>query len=262
LGLFKRKKEAEGDDALRLYYASDIHGTEVLWKKFLNAPKVYDARVLVMGGDITGKVVIPIVQEDDGTWSARLFGGRQRARDEAELDGLERRVRGNGMYPYRTTHAEVDRIAGLPEEQREQWFESVMLHTFGEWIKLADERLAGTGIRCFVMPGNDDPQALEDCIRQGVYVESCDEAVEVCASADPDVVLVDYRMPGRDGAQTTTAIRAASPRARVVCLTASISEAEVELILAAGAVSCVTKDQDLDRIVAAIHEAAALTSST
>jgi hypothetical protein len=52
-----------------------------------------------------------------------------------------------------------------------------MLHTFGEWIKLADERLAGTGIRCFVMPGNDDPQALEDCIRQGVNVESCDEAV-------------------------------------------------------------------------------------
>ena len=157
MGLFKRKKEAEGDDALRLYYASDIHGTEVLWKKFLNAPKVYNARVLVMGGDITGKVVIPIVQEADGTWSARLFGGRQEARDEAELDSLERRVRGNGMYPYRTTHAEVDRIAGLPEEEREQWFESVMLHTFGEWIKLADDRLAGSGIRCFVMPGNDDP---------------------------------------------------------------------------------------------------------
>jgi Icc-related predicted phosphoesterase len=81
------------------------------------------------------------------------------------------------MYPYRTTHAEVDRIAGLPEEEREQWFESVMLHTFGEWIKLADERLAGTETRCFVMPGNDDPPALEDCIRQGIRVESCDEAV-------------------------------------------------------------------------------------
>jgi DNA-binding NarL/FixJ family response regulator len=93
-------------------------------------------------------------------------------------------------------------------------------------------------------------------------VENGAEAVEVCASTDPDVVLVDYRMPGLDGAETTAAIRAASPRARVVCLTASISEAEVELILAAGAVSCVTKDQDLDRIVAAIHEAAALTSST
>lgn len=177
MGLFKRKKEAEGDEALRLYYASDIHGTEVLWKKFLNAPKVYKAQVLVMGGDITGKVVIPIVQESDGTWTAHLFGGRQEARDDAELDGLERRVRGNGMYPYRTTHAEVDRIAGLPEEEREQWFESVMLHTFGEWIRLADERLAGTEIRCFVMPGNDDPPALEDCIRQGIRVESCDEAV-------------------------------------------------------------------------------------
>jgi Icc-related predicted phosphoesterase len=176
LGLFKRKT-AEGGNALRLYYASDIHGTEVLWKKFLNAPKVYDAKVLVMGGDITGKVVIPIVLEEDGTWVARLFGGRQVARDEGELDALEQRVRGNGMYPYTTTHAEVEQISGLPEEEREAWFESVMLKTFDEWIAMADQRLEGTDVRCFAMPGNDDPQALEDCIRRGVRVESCDQAV-------------------------------------------------------------------------------------
>jgi Icc-related predicted phosphoesterase len=176
LGLFKRKT-AEGGNALRLYYASDIHGTEVLWKKFLNAPKYYNARVLVMGGDITGKVVIPVVQEDDGTWSARLHGGHQQARDEAELDAIERRIRGNGMYPYRTTHAEVDRIAALSEAEREAWFEGVMLRTFDEWIALADERLEGTDIRCFVMPGNDDPPALEDSIGRGIRVETCDEAV-------------------------------------------------------------------------------------
>ena len=56
MGLFRRSKAEGGEPALRLYYASDIHGTEVLWKKFLNAPKYYKAQVLVMGGDITGKV--------------------------------------------------------------------------------------------------------------------------------------------------------------------------------------------------------------
>ena len=111
-----------------------------------------------MGGDITGKVVIPIVQENDGTWSARLFGGRQQARDEAELDGLERRMRGNGMYP--VPHDRTPRSTkspACPRRSASSGLRSVMLHTFGEWIELADDRLAGSGIRCFVMPGNDDP---------------------------------------------------------------------------------------------------------
>ena len=175
--VFRRRKQAEGGDAaLRLYYASDIHGTEVLWLKFLNAPKYYKARVLVMGGDVTGKVVIPLVEDGD-VWTAQLFGGHQRATTAAELDALERRIRGNGMYPYRTTAEEVARIAGLPEEEREQWFESVMVGTFDEWIALADERLEGTGLRCFVMPGNDDPPRIEESIRKGRNVEACDEAV-------------------------------------------------------------------------------------
>ena len=176
MGFLRRKTAEGGDAALRLYYASDIHGTEVLWKKFLNAPKYYKARVLVMGGDITGKVVIPVVKDGD-VWTAQLHGGNQRATTAAELDALERRIRGNGMYPYRTTAEEVSRIAGLPEAEREEWFESVMVHTFDEWIALADERLEGTGIRCFVMPGNDDPHRIEESIRKGRNVEACDEAV-------------------------------------------------------------------------------------
>jgi uncharacterized protein len=176
VGFLRRKQAEGGEPALRLYYASDIHGTEVLWKKFLNAPKYYKAQVLVMGGDITGKIVIPVVREADG-WSAQFFGGRHRATTDAELDALERRIRGNGMYPYRTTAEEVARIAGLPEAEREAWFESVMVRTFDEWIALADERLEGTGIRCFVMPGNDDPPSIEDAIRRGRVVESCDETV-------------------------------------------------------------------------------------
>ena len=83
------------------------------------------------------------------------------------------------------------------------------------------------------------------------------EGVEVCARLQPEVVVMDYRMPGLNGAQATAAVLAASPASRVVCLTASVSPTEYQEILAAGAFACVMKDDDLDEIIGAIHDAAA-----
>jgi len=82
------------------------------------------------------------------------------------------------------------------------------------------------------------------------------EAIEICGEIEPDVVLVDYRMPGLNGAQTTAEVLRASPRSRVVCLTASISSEEKSTLIDAGAVACLTKDEDLEQIVASIHSAA------
>ena len=87
-------------------------------------------------------------------------------------------------------------------------------------------------------------------------VASGNEAVDACREVRPDVVLVDYRMPGLNGAQTTAAVLEASPASRVVCLTASVSRSEVKELFEAGAVACVTKDEELEQIVAAIHAAA------
>jgi Icc-related predicted phosphoesterase len=167
---------AKSELPLRIYYASDIHATEVLWRKFLNAPRYYDARVLVMGGDIGGKTVIPIVEQNGG-WTAPLYGRDEHAATEAELEQLENRIRGNGMYPYRAPPAELTRIAGLDEKQREAWFERVMVETFRKWMTMADERLEGSEVRCFVMPGNDDPPSLEQPIAEAKHVEGCDERV-------------------------------------------------------------------------------------
>lgn len=86
---------------------------------------------------------------------------------------------------------------------------------------------------------------------------SGDEAVVLCARLEPDVVLVDYRMPGMNGAETTRAILLAAPRTRVICLTASIAAEEIDDLMAAGAVACITKDEALDRLVLAVCEAAA-----
>lgn len=81
-------------------------------------------------------------------------------------------------------------------------------------------------------------------------------AVEACAEAQPDVVLLDYRLPDVDGVETTRAIRAACPSATVLVLTAAADRPEVDALLDAGAVACLTKDRDLDEIVGALRSAA------
>jgi DNA-binding NarL/FixJ family response regulator len=93
---------------------------------------------------------------------------------------------------------------------------------------------------------------LREAIEVVGTVEGGAEAVELCSELVPDVVLMDYRMPGLDGAQATEAVLRASPGSRVICLTASVSPQERELVLAAGAESCLMKDEGLDRIVEAI----------
>jgi DNA-binding NarL/FixJ family response regulator len=85
---------------------------------------------------------------------------------------------------------------------------------------------------------------------------SGDEAVDLCAALAPDVVLVDYRMPGMNGAETTRAVLDAAPGTRVICLTASVAEDEIAELYAAGAVACITKDQELDHLVRAVCDAA------
>ena len=93
-------------------------------------------------------------------------------------------------------------------------------------------------------------------IRVVASVSNGESALEVCPRVDPDVVLVDYRLPGLDGVETTARIRSACPEASVVVLTATAETGEVAALLEAGAVACLTKDRDLDDIVSAIRQAA------
>jgi two-component system response regulator DesR len=88
-------------------------------------------------------------------------------------------------------------------------------------------------------------------------IENGNEAVALCREHQPDVVVMDYRLPGLDGVQATAALRSACPDVAVVCLTASANPREMEALRAAGAVACLTKDKDLDEIVETIRNAAA-----
>lgn len=177
MALLRRKGERTGStEPVRLYYASDIHGSERLWRKFLNAAKAYRAQVIVMGGDVTGKAVVPLVSKGE-TWEIELFGRKEVLADEEQAVDAEMRVRANGMYPYRMSPEEVSRVSSLSVDEREEWFAEVMLETFDRWLALAEERLHGSDVRCFLMPGNDDPAGVDDSVERAQRVEPCDDRI-------------------------------------------------------------------------------------
>lgn len=148
---------------MTLYYASDIHGSDRLWRKFLNAGPFYGADVLVMGGDIAGKAVLPIMRHNGGFVARELDGDRVFGEDE--LPGLETRVRNLGFYPLVTTEEEVEAAHG-DRAAVDALFRRAMEESVRGWLRLADERLAGTGIRLEMMLGNDDEPHLKEVLAE------------------------------------------------------------------------------------------------
>ncbi|HYX87415.1 MAG TPA: hypothetical protein VE777_20790 [Gaiellales bacterium] len=163
--------------SLTVFYASDIHGSDVLWRKFVNAGRFYEADILVMGGDIAGKAVVPIVQRESGYVAREITG--ERVLGEQELPAVERRIRDMGFYPYRTDPDELERTSGDPEAV-ELLFADAMTRSLAAWLALADERLDGSGISLYVMLGNDDLPALRETIgASGVAVDPEERVVDL-----------------------------------------------------------------------------------
>ena len=172
--MFKRRHR---QDVVRLFYAGDVHGSRVCWKKFINAAAHYPADALVMGGDLTGKALVPIVREGDGSYSARVIGEQRVARSAEELDQMQRAISTNGMYPLIVDQDEAERLA-LDAGHREEAMEKALLEELRLWVELADERLAGNGTKAYVIPGNDDPWSIDEVLAAGSSVVACDERVE------------------------------------------------------------------------------------
>jgi hypothetical protein len=152
----------------KVFFATDLHGSETCWRKFLNAAKFYDADVLICGGDMTGKAIVPIVQED-GHYTVALGGEHQVVAAE-QVAEIEANIRRKGYYPLQMS---VERLHELDADssKRAECFQEVMLAGVERWMNMAGEKLRGTGIRCFVCPGNDDEMEVDDVVRRAELVE-------------------------------------------------------------------------------------------
>lgn len=170
-----RHKEGSDEPGLTLYYASDVHGSEQCWRKFLGAARFYNATALVMGGDLTGKALVPVTHINSH-YEATFLGNRHEVSEGAELDKLLEAIRFHGMYPLVASASEIERLrddAGA----RDAAFDETMIAELRRWIELADERMSERGVEVFVMPGNDDPWSCDAILESASYVQACDHRI-------------------------------------------------------------------------------------
>jgi Icc-related predicted phosphoesterase len=152
----------------RVFFATDLHGSEMCWRKFLNAAKFYDADVLICGGDMTGKAMIPIVEEN-GHYTVTIASERQVVGGD-QVAEIESQIRRKGYYPL---HVTPERLQELDQDAdvRKTTFQQIMLDGVRRWMNMAEEKLRGSGVRIFVCPGNDDEMEVDDVVRESEMVE-------------------------------------------------------------------------------------------
>jgi Icc-related predicted phosphoesterase len=147
---------------MKIFFATDIHGSEICWRKFLNSAAFYQADMVVLGGDVTGKVMVPIVSHP-GYWQVTLGGQAQRLETQAELDEVKRQIRNRGSYPAIVT---ADELKFLSEEEGavDRRFTTEMIKSLDRWLDMADGKLKGGDIPCILNGGNDDIWEIDDVI--------------------------------------------------------------------------------------------------
>ena len=147
---------------MKIFFATDIHGSEICWRKFLNAAAFYKADMVILGGDVTGKVMIPIVAHN-GYWQVTVRGETHRIENREALADIETQIRNRGSYP---AIVSPDELQHLSEEEGEvdRRFSVEMMHSLDRWLDMADGKLRGGQIGCILNGGNDDIFEIDDMI--------------------------------------------------------------------------------------------------
>jgi uncharacterized protein len=153
----------------RIFFATDVHGSTACWRKFINGAEFYDADVLILGGDTTGKAIFPIVDEGDRYTYTRQETDHE-ITDEGELDELLESLEETGYYPYVMDRSEYESLQNADDAQQRQdeIFLQEMTARIGEWIEFAEDRLDGTPV--YISPGNDDPLEIDEAWRSSEQI--------------------------------------------------------------------------------------------
>jgi Icc-related predicted phosphoesterase len=153
----------------KVFFVSDVHGSDQCFRKFVNAGKFYGANVLILGGDVTGKAIVPMVRMADGTVKVEEGSTERLLMSQSETEAVMKSVSDAGDYPYVADTKEFEELAAKPELVV-GLFKRLMVESLRSWIRFADERLAGTGIKCYVSPGNDDFFEIDEVLSSGKHV--------------------------------------------------------------------------------------------
>ncbi len=125
---------------MKIFFATDIHGSEICWRKFLNAAAFYKADLVVLGGDVTGKIMVPIVARN-GYWEVTIRGEKRRLENREALEAAAKQLRDRGSYPAIVTPDELDALD--TEQAIDERFNTEMTQSLDRWLDMADGKLRG-----------------------------------------------------------------------------------------------------------------------
>ncbi|MDO8210187.1 metallophosphoesterase [Conexibacter sp. CPCC 206217] len=168
--LFKRRRER----GMRIFFATDVHGSEQCFRKWLNAREAYEADVLILGGDVTGKGLVPII-DHGSSWTAVVRGVSETASTAGELAELQRKIRMMGLYDLVVQADEQAAMDADPELLKTR-FEAAMRDSLRRWTELAAERLPD-GYPAYMMLGNDDYTVFEEVLREADAIRYAEDGI-------------------------------------------------------------------------------------
>jgi uncharacterized protein len=166
---FGRKKRPSAAGT-RVFFCTDLHGSDVCFKKFVNAADFYGTQILIMGGDVTGKMVVPIAKQSSGVFLTSFAGDHLEFTSEDEVASFKKQLGNMGFYPATMDEDEFQAIKASQEEQ-DRLFRELIRARLEQWLEYAENKLNGTGVQVFAAPGNDDFFEVDDLLNASSTIE-------------------------------------------------------------------------------------------
>ena len=188
----RAKQRGASREKVRILFATDLHGSEMVFRKFLNAVSVYEATVAILGGDLTGKRLAPIIETKSG-FEVAVMGESLHAADPDALDPILQRIRNLGQYPIVVSADEVEAMR-LDPALVERHFERECQRQVADWMQRAADRLAPMGISMYVTGGNDDYLSIESVLDRAEWITNAEGRVLDLATGLP-MISTGYGNP-------------------------------------------------------------------
>lgn len=160
----------------RILFSSDIHGSTIVYRKFLSSLLKYKVHAGIIGGDLTGKMLVPVIKMEDGSYEAMILGNIKKVRTQKELESILNDIENLGFY-----YEVVERNGYLEMMNNvmflDQLFKEKILERMRKWVVMAEDFIKEYKIPIYIMPGNDDIIEIDEIIEQSEYVKNPNERI-------------------------------------------------------------------------------------
>jgi uncharacterized protein len=164
------RKKRSSTAGTRVFFCTDLHGSDVCFKKFVNAADFYGTQILIMGGDVTGKMVVPIAKQSSGVFLTTFAGDELEFTSGDEVASFKKQLANMGFYPASMDEDEF-RAVKASQEQQDRLFRELIKGRLEQWLEYAENKLNGTGVQVFAAPGNDDFFEVDELLAASSTIE-------------------------------------------------------------------------------------------